>query len=71
MAEDGLAALDSWERVAGFGVDIPFVRHLGFVLMQFASGQSEISYTPKSEHLNSFGVAALLATVERFQAHVY
>ena len=43
-------------RVAGFGVDIPFVRHLGFVLTQFASGQSEISYTAQPEHLNSFGV---------------
>ena len=42
--------------MAGFGVDIPFVRHLGFVLTQFASGQSEISYTAQPEHLNSFGV---------------
>lgn len=58
MAEDGAsaAALDSWERVAGFGVDIPFVRHLGFVLTQFAAGQSEITYTALAEHLNSYGV---------------
>ena len=42
--------------MAGFGVDIPFVRHLGFVLTQFASGQSEISYIAQPEHLNSFGV---------------
>ena len=37
-------------------MDIPFVRHLGFVLTQFASGQSEISYTAQAEHLNSYGV---------------
>jgi len=51
-----VAALNSWERLAGFGVDIPFVRHLGFVLTQFASGQSEITYTAQAEHLNSYGV---------------
>jgi uncharacterized protein (TIGR00369 family) len=53
---DASAASASWERLAGFGVDIPFVRHLGFVLTQFASGQSEISYTARGEHLNSYGV---------------
>jgi len=58
VAEDdaSAAALDSWERVAGFGVDIPFVRHLGFVLTQFGAGQSEITYIAQPEHLNSFGV---------------
>ena len=50
------AASTSWEQLAGFGVDIPFVRHLGFVLTQFASGQSEIAYTALPAHLNSFGV---------------
>jgi uncharacterized protein (TIGR00369 family) len=50
------AAPPSWEQLAGFGVDIPFVRNLGFVLAQFASGQSEITYTAQPEHLNSFGV---------------
>jgi len=39
-----------------FGVEIPFVTHLGFVLTLFAHGQSEISYTPKAEHLNSYSV---------------
>jgi uncharacterized protein (TIGR00369 family) len=39
-----------------FGVDIPFVRHLGFVLSLCADGQSEIRFTPRAEHLNSFGV---------------
>ncbi len=56
MAEDGAAALDSWKRVAGFGVDIPFVRHLDFVLTQFSAGQSEITYTALPAHLNSYGV---------------
>lgn len=39
-----------------FGVEIPFVRHLGFVLTVFADGQSEICYAPKPEHLNSYSV---------------
>ena len=46
----------SWEQLAGFGVDIPFVRHLGFMLTAFASGESEIGYTAEPEHLNSYGV---------------
>lgn len=50
------AAVADWEKVLGFGVDIPFVRHLGFVLTQFAGGTSEITYTARGEHLNSFGV---------------
>ncbi|MBK1683361.1 PaaI family thioesterase [Rhodoferax fermentans] len=39
-----------------FGVDIPFVRHLGFVLTVFADGQSEVSFAPQPEHLNSYQV---------------
>ncbi|MGE0498799.1 MAG: PaaI family thioesterase [Ramlibacter sp.] len=39
-----------------FGVDIPFVNHLGFDLVLFEGGQSQIDYEPKPEHLNSFGV---------------
>ncbi|MBT3068937.1 PaaI family thioesterase [Rhodoferax sp. U11-2br] len=39
-----------------FGVDIPFVRHLGFVLTVFADGQSEVGLTPQPEHLNSYQV---------------
>jgi uncharacterized protein (TIGR00369 family) len=39
-----------------FGVEIPFVTHLGFVLTVFAGGQSEITYEPKAEHLNSYSV---------------
>jgi uncharacterized protein (TIGR00369 family) len=39
-----------------FGAHIPFVHHLGFELMKFEGGQSEIAYEPKPEHLNSFAV---------------
>lgn len=40
----------------GFGVEIPFVTHLGFELTVFESGFSELVYEPRPEHLNSFGV---------------
>ena len=40
----------------GFGVEIPFVAHLGFGLEKFENGESAIGYTPKPEHLNSFAV---------------
>jgi uncharacterized protein (TIGR00369 family) len=39
-----------------FGVNIPFVHHLGFDLVLFESGNSQIDYEAKPEHLNSFGV---------------
>jgi uncharacterized protein (TIGR00369 family) len=39
-----------------FGVDIPFVNLLGFELMLFEGGHSEIHYEAKPEHLNSFDV---------------
>ena len=39
-----------------FGVEVPFVSHLGFVLHQFEDGLSEVAYTPLPEHLNSFAV---------------
>ena len=45
-----------FEKAVGFGVDIPFVRHLGFVLTVFEGGRSEIRYEAEPEHLNSFGV---------------
>lgn len=45
-----------WERAVGFGVEIPFVRLLGFELTKFEGGQSEILFAPKPEHLNSFSV---------------
>jgi uncharacterized protein (TIGR00369 family) len=40
----------------GFGVEIPFVEHLGFELNVFEGGLSELAYTPRPEHLNSFAV---------------
>jgi uncharacterized protein (TIGR00369 family) len=39
-----------------FGVAIPFVDHLGFTLERFENGESELRYTAKPEHLNSFFV---------------
>jgi uncharacterized protein (TIGR00369 family) len=39
-----------------FGVAIPFVDHLGFTLERFEDGESELHYTAKPEHLNSFFV---------------
>jgi uncharacterized protein (TIGR00369 family) len=39
-----------------FGAHIPFVHHLGFDLVQFEGGHSEIVYEARPEHLNSFGV---------------
>lgn len=39
-----------------FGAEIPFVHHLGFELLVFDGGVSEIGYAPKAEHLNSFAV---------------
>jgi uncharacterized protein (TIGR00369 family) len=39
-----------------FGVNIPFVHHLGFDLMLFEGGLSQIDFEPKPEHLNSFSV---------------
>jgi uncharacterized protein (TIGR00369 family) len=43
-------------RGGGFGVEIPFVTHLGFELKLFEGGLSELAYTPQAEHLNSFAV---------------
>jgi uncharacterized protein (TIGR00369 family) len=39
-----------------FGVDIPFVELLGFELVRFDGGHSQIDYEAKPEHLNSFQV---------------
>ena len=46
----------SWERAVGFGVEIPFVELLGFELIAFADGRSEIHFPPQTAHLNSFNV---------------
>lgn len=40
----------------GFGVEIPFVEHLGFELKLFEGSFSELHFSPKPEHLNSFSV---------------
>jgi uncharacterized protein (TIGR00369 family) len=37
-----------------FGVEIPFVDHLGFELVFMEGGASELTYLPKHEHMNSF-----------------
>jgi uncharacterized protein (TIGR00369 family) len=39
-----------------FGVEIPFVTHLGFTLERFEDGESELHYTARPEHMNSFFV---------------
>ena len=39
-----------------FGVDVPFVNYLGFELLRFEGGSSEVGYAPRPEHLNSFAV---------------
>ena len=40
-----------------FGVEIPFVEHLGFELVKMEGGESELRFEPKREHMNSFLVA--------------
>ena len=40
-----------------FGAYIPFVVHLGFEMVFFEDGESELRFTPEPEHLNSFNVA--------------
>lgn len=50
-----------------FDADIPFVTELGFTLHERADGVSELRYTPRPEHLNSFGVThggALMALLD-------
>lgn len=39
-----------------FGVEVPFVTHLGFELALFEGGHSELRYEARPEHLNSFDV---------------
>lgn len=38
------------------GVKIPFVELLGFELVRFEDGHSELAYDPRAEHHNSFSV---------------
>ncbi|MEY5022834.1 MAG: hypothetical protein RIS72_1409, partial [Pseudomonadota bacterium] len=39
-----------------FGVHIPFVDNLGFTLEKFEDGSSELHYSPRAEHHNSFDI---------------
>ena len=39
-----------------FGVEVPFVTHLGFEMELFEGGHSELRYEAQPEHLNSFSV---------------
>ena len=39
-----------------FGIEIPFVSLLGFEFTHFENGESAITYSPRPEHQNSFGV---------------
>jgi uncharacterized protein (TIGR00369 family) len=48
--------LELREMSLSFGVSIPFVEHLGFSLERFAGGESELRFTPRAEHMNSFAV---------------
>jgi uncharacterized protein (TIGR00369 family) len=48
--------MDFEKYALSFGVEIPFVQLLGFELMLFEDGLSQINYDPKPEHLNSFNV---------------
>jgi uncharacterized protein (TIGR00369 family) len=40
-----------------FGVEIPFVEHLGFELVKMEGGESELRFPLKREYMNSFMVA--------------
>ena len=50
-------SVESDQKPSAFGVHIPFVAHLGFEMIGFEGGQSEMRFTPKPEHKNSFDVA--------------
>ncbi len=39
-----------------FGAYIPFVEHLGFEMVFFEDGESELRFAPEPEHMNSFNV---------------
>jgi uncharacterized protein (TIGR00369 family) len=40
-----------------FGVEIPFVDHLGIELVRMEGGASELKFLPRPEHMNSVQVA--------------
>lgn len=37
-----------------FGIQVPFVQHLGFTLEHWADGRSELRFIPQPMHCNSF-----------------
>ena len=39
-----------------WGLEVPFITHLGFVLRKYDSGRSVITFAARPEHLNSLGV---------------
>ena len=39
-----------------WGIEVPFINHLGFELRQWDEGGSEIAYEARPEHLNTLGV---------------
>lgn len=46
---------------------IPFARELGFEIIRYGAGSSELRYTPRAEHGNSLGVVhggALMALLD-------
>jgi len=44
------------EALKSFARRIPFANHLGFEITKFEGGESELHYTAKPEHLNTFDV---------------
>ena len=53
------------------GDRVPFNQHMGFELMVFDAGLSELCFTARPEHLNAFGVAhggALMALLDAAMA---
>jgi len=47
---------DNDAHIRSYTSQIPFARHLGFELTRFENGESEIRYTARPEHLNTFDV---------------
>lgn len=47
---------DDQAGLKAFTSRIPFARHLGFEITRFEGGESELRYTAKPEHLNTFDV---------------
>jgi len=48
--------MDDDAGLKAFTSRIPFARHLGFEITRFEGGESELRYTARPEHLNTFDV---------------